>query len=481
MSTLKKLASQSATYGLSTIVGRFLNYLLVPLYTNVFTTGEYGVVTELYSYVAFLAVLFTYGMETAFFRFASKHKEEFKSWYSTAFYSLLFSSLGFGLLLLIFIQPISGLIGYETHHDYLWLFFGVLFFDTLAAIPFARLRLNNRPFRFAGIKLAGILINIFLNVFFLFPLLNQAPQANTEEGVLWVFRANFLSSAAVFVLLFNLLPRYSDGRKDKWKILFAFGWPLLPAGLAGMVNETFDRILLKHLLPAETAMQDVGIYGACYKVSIIMTIFIQTYRMAAEPFFFSHAGQDDFRKLNARATSFFVFFCGLIFSGTLLFMDQIQYFIGKDFRSGLHIVPILLMANWCLGMYYSASVWYKMAEKTMAGAWLSAIGAVVTLVANFILIPVLGFEGSAWATLLCYASMLLISLVWGQREFPIPYEWKKLLFYVLLALLVVYLSGFYAHWSPMAKTGMNLLMLAFYFLPVLWAERTQLRSLLKRK
>ena len=481
MSTLKKLASQSATYGLSTIVGRFLNYLLVPLYTNVFTTGEYGIVTELYSYVAFLAVLFTYGMETAFFRFASKLKEEFSAWYATSFYSLLFTSIGFGILLLVFIQPLSLAMGYENHHDYLWLFFGVLFFDTLSAIPFARLRLNNRPLQFAGIKLAGIMINIGLNVFFLFPLLSDAGHDNKAGGVLWVFWANFLSSAAVFLLLLKLIPRFSAYETQKWKVLFSFGWPLLPAGLAGMVNETFDRILLKYLLPPETAMQDVGIYGACYKISIIMTIFIQTYRMAAEPFFFSHAAQDDFKKLNARATTFFVFFCGLIFSGTLLFMDQIQYFIGRDFRAGLHIVPLLLMANWCLGVYYSASVWYKMAEKTIAGAWLSALGAIITIIANLLLIPILGFEGSAWATLICYASMMIVSLFWGQKEFPIPYEWKKMWLYLAMALLIYFLSTFYSHFSSGAKILMNLILLALYVLPVLWSERKEIRGFLRKK
>jgi O-antigen/teichoic acid export membrane protein len=481
LSTLKKLAGQSATYGLSTILGRFLNYLLVPVYTNVFSPGEYGVVTELYSYSAFLAVLFTYGMETAFFRFASKHKDDFTAYYATAFYSLLFSSMAMGLLLFVFIQPLSALMGYEQHHDYLYLFFGILFFDTLTAIPFARLRLENKPLAFAGIKLTVIFSNILLNLFFLFPFADYAGLNVHEHGVLWVFLANGISSLAGLLLLLKYLPAFSNFAKDKWTMLFRYGWPMLPAGLAGMVNETLDRILLKYLLPSDTAMHDVGIYGACYKVSIIMTIFIQTYRMAAEPFFFSHAGQADFKSLNAKATRFFVLFCGLIFCGTLLFMDQVQYFIGEDFRSGLHIVPILLLANWCLGVYYSSSVWYKMSEKTAAGAWISAAGALVTIVFNLLLIPVLGFVGSAWATLICYASMMLISFLWGQKEFPIPYQWTKMLLYLLLALGVYFISGLYAHWTVLPKILMNLLLLALYLLPVLWSERLEIKGLLRKK
>jgi len=481
LSSIKKLVSQSATYGLSAIIGRFLNYLLVPLYTNIFSPDEYGVVTELYSYAAFLGVLFTYGMETAFFRFASQKKNEFNGFYATAFFSLLFSSIAFGLLLYLFIGPLSLAMGYENHQDYLWLFFGMLFFDTMVAIPFARLRLENKPLKFAAIKLANIFINISLNLFLLFPFAKTSGLSIHEYGIFWVFLANFFGSMATFLFLFKLVPQWKDFDVKRFQLLFKYGWPLLLAGLAGMVNETIDRILLKNLLPPETAMHDVGIYGACYKVSIIMTIFIQTYRMAAEPFFFSQATNKDLQLLNAKATFYFVVFCGFTFCSTMLFMDQVQYFIGKDFRSGLHIVPILLMANLFLGLYYSSSVWYKLAEKTMAGAWLSGLGAIITLTANFLLIPILGFEGSAWATFLCYASMTVVSFLWGHKVFPIPYFWMKMLFFLALALVLFIVSNFYAHWSSFNKIFMNVVLLSLYLGAFLWFEKAYFRSIFNRK
>lgn len=461
MNYIRKLAGQTAVYGLSSIVGRLLNYLLVPLFTRVFTRGEYGVVTEMYAYVAFFIVILTYGMETSFFRFSeSENKTKV---YHTTLSSLLISTAVFLLLSLGFSSNIASVIQTQGHDYQLyiqWLAV-ILAFDALTAIPFARLRQQNRPLRFALVKLSGIVINIGLNLFFIFHCLRLWELGERDFfgksffdpsiGVGYIFIANLISSGITLLLL---LPEWRGFRfqfnKKLWNKMIRYSWPLLIFGLAGIVNETIDRVMLKYLLPHErgTNMEMLGIYGACYKISILMTIFIQAFRYAAEPFFFAQSKLEDAREKYAAVMKYFIILSWIIFLGVIFNLPWIKYFIGTDFREGLFIVPILLLANLFLGVFYNLSVWYKLTDKTKFGALISIAGAGLTILLNWLLIPKIGYEGAAWATLACYAFMTILSLIAGRRYYPIPYPWKRIGIYSLTAGLLYLLSLF-------TETGIN--------------------------
>lgn len=447
---LGKLVGQTAVYGLSTVVGRLLNYLLVPLYTYQFTDpADFGVVTEFYAYASLLNVLLTYGMETAFFNFSAKRGRN-PAVYSTALLSLGLSSALFLAFLTLNAQPLADALRYPEHPQYVLWMAWVIGLDALTAIPFARLREQQRAVRFALLKTLNILVNIGGNLLFL-GLGKWAFESDTvpawlgwaatlydpQIGIGYVFIANLVASAATLLLL---APEFLQARARPelalWRQMLVYALPLLLAGLAGMVNETMDRILLKHLLPAQVAMQQLGIYGACYKISILMSIFIQAFRYAAEPFFFAQYRQADARELYALVMRWFVIACSFIFLAVMANIAWVQYFVGASYREGLAVVPILLLANLCLGVFFNLSIWYKLTEQTRFGTYLALWGAALTLVLNFWWIPRLGYMGAAWATLICYASMALLSYLLGQKHFPVPYDLGRLLGYPLLAVLL---------------------------------------------
>lgn len=455
MNPLKKLAGQTAMYGLSTIVGRLLNYLLVPLYTYQFADPrEYGIVTEFYAYLAFLNVVLTYGMETALFNFAAK-RDDAATVSATARWSLMLTTLLFLGLGLWFAQPIAELLNYPDHADYVVWTVWILALDALSAIPFAQLRQRQRAGRFAGLKTFNILINIAGNVAFIGVAKWAYDHAlggwwtyaaclyDPDIGIGYVFLANMRASA---VTLMTLTPEIvSDGFRfdlQLWRRMLKYGLPLLIAGLAGMVNETMSRILLKYLLPADQAMTQLGIFGACYKLSILMSIFIQAYRYAAEPFFFSLYREKDSKALYALTMNWFVIACTVIFLGVMMNLSWIQYFVGAKYREGLDVVPILLMANLCLGVFFNLSIWYKLTEQTRFGTYLTLWGAAVTLALNIWWIPEFGYLGSAWATLACYGSMALLSYLLGQRYFTVRYDVPRLIGYPALALMLAMASGY---------------------------------------
>ncbi|MGI8893899.1 MAG: lipopolysaccharide biosynthesis protein, partial [Bacteroidia bacterium] len=355
MAHIKKLAGQTAIYGLSSVLGRLLNYLLVPIYTRIFVPEEYGVVTEFYAYVTFFLILFTYGMETAYFRFTSSKENDEDKIYSTSVFSLFGSSLIFSAILAFFSQHIATAIGYPDHSEYITWFAIILAADAVTSIPFGRLRRENKAKRFAAIKLFTIGVNILLNLFFLLvcPWLYNNGYAeliefiyNPSIGVGYVFISNLLSSLATVILL---LPEFRKVElnfdKSLWKEMLVYAFPLVIAGFAGMINETLDRILLKYLLP-ETAnpLAQLGIYGANYKLAIFMTLFIQAYRYAAEPFFFAQSESKDRDKVYAEVMNYFVLTGSIIYVGIIIYLDVFKYFIGKEYHGGLHIVPILLLA-----------------------------------------------------------------------------------------------------------------------------------------
>jgi len=450
VSSIKQLAGQTAVYGLSSIIGRLLNYLLVPFYTRIFMAQEYGVVSELFAWVSFLAVLYTYGMETSFFHFANKSHGT-RRVYNTGITSLLISSVLLSGMAILFSGSIADTLDYGKHPEYITWFALIILFDTLTTLPFALLRKENKALRFATIRLVNIVINIFFNVFFLV----LCPAWMKEEGLMhaiaslvyspttgvgYVFISNLLASA---ITLLILLPQFKGVRlqidKPLLKEMLIYGFPLLIAGMAGMVNETLDRAVYKFLAPdASKAMYELGIYSACYKLSIIMTLFIQTFRYAAEPFFFSHYAADGSKMVYARVMNYFVITCSFIFLLVMLFMDIFKLFIGEAFRSGLHVVPVLLMANLCLGIFYNLSIWYKLTGQTRYGAAFSITGAIITIVLLFVLVPRFGYTGAAWATLICYASMMLMSYFTGQKNYPIPYDVRKMILYPVMGLLIYY-------------------------------------------
>lgn len=449
MSALKKLAGQTAVYGLSTIVGRLLNYLLVPLYTYQFADPrDFGVNTEFYAYASFLNVVLTHGMETAFFNYSAKRQDQ-PAVFATALFSLLLAALLFLAAVLWWADSIAALLRYPGHTDYVVWMAWTISLDALAAIPFAKLRQQSRAARFAVIKTFNIVINIIGNVFFI-GLAKWAYETGAggwlgwsgklydpTVGIGYAFLANLIASATTLVLL---APEFFAARSWPnfllWRRMLGYGMPLLVAGLAGMVNETLSRVLLKYLLPEEKAMEQLGIFGACYKISILMSIFIQAFRYAAEPFFFAHHRQQDARELYALVMRWFVIACSGIFLLVMMNMAWVQYFVGAKYRTGLDVAPILLMANLCLGVFFNLSIWYKLTEQTGFGTYLTLWGAAVTLALNFYWIPRFGYIGSAWATLACYGSMALWSYLLGRKFYPVGYDLKRMFGYPLLAVLL---------------------------------------------
>ncbi len=443
MSSIKKLASQTAVYGLSSIVGRLLGYLLVPLYTNAFLPAQYGVVTELYAYVSFFAVIMTYGMETAFFRYSEKEEFHSNQVYTTALLSILGSTTVFLIIGSVFYKHLADALSYSDHTWYILCFVSIIAIDAVTAIPFAKLRAENKAVKFVTIRLINIFVNIGLNLFFivLCPYLYQknitwiAHFYNPQIGVGYIFISNFVASITSLILLLPEFKIEFSFDKILWKELIRYALPLLFVGLAGMVNETADRVMLKYFLPAgSNVMAETGIYGACYKISIIMTIFIQTFRYAAEPFFFSQAKKSEATQLYADVMKYFVIACSIIFLTTLLYLDIVKFFVGKNYWSGLSIVPILLLANWFLGIYFNLTIWYKLTNKTSYGAGISLFGAILTIVFNIILIPKLGYYGAALTTLFCYTGMMLISYFQGQKYYPINYDIKRIITYILMPI-----------------------------------------------
>jgi len=437
---IKKLAGQTAIYGLCSMAPRFLNYLLVPLHTGIFDKAEYGVITELYAYVTFLVILLTYGMETGFFRF-SQNADKNKV-YGTTFISLVSTSILFIVAVTLFAHPLAAKMNYADHPEYLIWFAWILGLDAISAIPFARFRLDERPLRFAFFKLSNVIINVLFNLFFLWFCPRHADSGwvqkiyNPEIGVGYVFVANLIASATTIILLLPEIFRYKVRFEfGLWKHIIAYSLPLMAAGLAGATNEVIDRILLKYRLPESTnPMEQLGVYGANIKIAVLMTLFIQMFRYAAEPFFFNNAKEKNSRETIAIVMKYFVVFCLMIFLGVTFYIDIIKYFIDSKHWEGLGVVPIVLLAFMCLGIYYNLSIWFKLNNQTKYGLMIASIGAVICITGNWLLIPVWGYYASAWMHLVCYMVMIAITWWLGRRHYPIPYPLKRIALYVAIAL-----------------------------------------------
>ena len=461
MSVARKLASQAAIYGVSSIAGRVLTYFLVPVYTGRFAPAEYGVVTDLYAYVAFFNVLYTYGLETAYFRFANRPGTNRARLYSQVLSLLLLSSAALSGALILLATPITEALGYPGQERYIGWLAVILAIDSVVSVPFARLRLENQARKFAGIRLTNILVNVGLSLFFLvlcpnilagkyLPQLQPLVAAvyNPQLGVGYVFLVNLLANALYVPLLWRELTDFRF-RFDGSGIapLWHYGYPIMIMGLAGMVNEMLSRLLLKHWLPegfypGQSNLAALGVFGACYKLSIFMQLVIQAFRYAAEPFFFAQSNEKNSPATFALVLKWFTLCCALIFVGVSLNLEWLgELFLQRpEYREGLVVVPILLLANLFLGVYYNLSVWFKLTDKTYYGTTISLGGAVLTVALNFLLIPVLGYLGSALATLACYFMMAVVCWWLGERHFPVPYPVARLGVWLTVAVGAVALG-----------------------------------------
>ena len=472
MNPLKQLAGQTAIYGLPSILGRILNYLLVPLYTRVLNPGEFGDFSVMYSYSGILIVIITFGMETAFFRYASKHNNNPRV-YSTTFLSVFAVAALFIVLTQWFASPLAALIDYAEHPEYVRWFGWIIGIDALVSIPFAYLRQLGKAKKFALVRMTNVVVNIFFNLFFIILC--------DENLISYVFISNIIASVSVLLFLFpEIIKGFGKFDVAIWKKLMGFGIPMLFVGLSGNINENIDRLMLRYMLPEGIAEAQVGIYSACYKISILMALFTQAYRYAAEPFFFNYAKNKDSKDVYATLLNYFVIVVCAVFLITMLFLDVIILVIGKDFREGEAVIPVLMMALLFLGVYYNLSVWYKLSDKTLYGAVISFIGAVITIVVNFVTIPFFGFIGSAWATFACYASMMVISYFWGQKYFPVNYNLKKFCIYVGSALLIYFTSLLFGRLNLYIHLTINAFLFFLFILIACRVEKTSLAIVLRK-
>lgn len=450
MAGLKSLAKDTAIYGVSSIVGRFLNYLLVPIYTISMpaSTGGYGVITNMYAITALLLVLLTCGMETGFFRFANKGEEDPVRVYSTTLLTVGAISLSFLAVCLLFLKPIAGVMGYEEYPWYLGVMLIVIVMDAIQAIPFAYLRYKKRPIKFAALKMLYIFASIILNiVYFVF-------MKGTDVGA--AFLINLVCTSLVMVCLISELRgfRYVLDR-DLMKRMFRYSFPILILGIAGILNQVVDKIIFPFVYPdpVEADVQ-LGIYGATSKIAMIMAMFTQAFRFAYEPFVFGKSKDKDNRQMYAQAMKFFIIFTLLAFLAVMFYLDILRYVIGRDYWEGLKVVPIVMVAEMFMGVYFNLSFWYKLTDETKWGAYFSLTACTIVILMNIFLIPVYGYMACAWAGFTGYAVAMLLSYFVGQKKYPIAYDLKSIGGYVLLAM-VIYAAG---EWIPVDNTLLRLLL-----------------------
>lgn len=492
LSVYKNLFKQTVIYGLATVVPRMMSFFLVPLYTELLPKAEYGKVTVIFAYMIFFNVILAYGMETAFFRFYNKEADK-KNVIQTAMVSLFWTSilfLGMGLIGRSFLAEMSGIpVEYVTYT--IW----ILVLDALVIIPFSKLRALQRPIFYAAIKIGNVAINLILNIFFLIYLPKLAtPNPDDFFSLLYVedfqigyiFISLIISSLATFLVL---LPDYFKVKWQfdvvLWKQMMRYGWPILFAGLAFAVNEQFDKILLGKLLPPDVADAEVGVYSACYKLGLFMVLYRTAYTLGIEPFFFSHSGNENATQTYATITKYFVIFGSFIQLAVIIFADIFKELMIRDasYWEAMKVVPLIILANFFLGIYTNLSVWYKLIDKTYIGAYISLIGAGVTLALNFLLIPIMerkghnGYMGSAIATIAAYGSMMAISYYMGKKQYPIPYDMKKIGGYLGLSTLFSVISFYYFRENYWVGIPLLVAFLGFIY----YNEKETLNKIIRRK
>ena len=431
---MKSLAKDTAIYGLSSIIGKFLNYLLVPLYTYALArTADYGIVTNLYAWTALLLVLLTYGMETGFFRFANREDYDAPSVYKTAYWTLFSTSALFALMVILFRHPIANVLGYSDHSEFVAMMFAVVAVDAFACIPFSYLRYKKRPIVFAALKLLFVVLNIAFNLLFLVVL--------GKNDVYYVFLSNVLATLIqTLCLLPFCLPKGGHFSWPTLREMLRYSLPLLVLGIAGIMNQTLDRILFPYLYTGADAQAQLGIYGACFKVAMVMMMFTQAFRYAYEPFVFAKHKDRQSVEAYADAMKYYIIFSYLILLGVIFYLDIFRYIISSAYWEGLKIVPVVLWTYVFQGVYFNLSFWYKLTDETKWGAYFSLIGLVITLVLQIVGVPLIGYWASCGSSLVCYLVIMLLSYFIGQRKAPIPYDLLSIGQYtaLTLGLLAVY-------------------------------------------
>jgi O-antigen/teichoic acid export membrane protein len=495
LSTAKKFAGQTAVYGVSTIAGRVLSFFLTPVYTHAYATAVYGILTTMFSYASMLNAVMAFGMETTFFRYLNKYPNDKQKVYNNAFTTVFFITIVFLLLTLPFIGHIANFIrvGQEQSGSdferFTIYFIAILVIDAWCVIPFAKLRGENRPGRYGLIKLINVFLFVGLNLLFIWVIPfwirhNLAGTAwinswYTKGWIGYVFVANLISSSLTLVLLLPelLKVRFKIDRRIIGE-MFVYSWPILIANLSFIVNENLDKVLLGKLLPAKVSAHEVGIYGACAKISLFLSIFIQAFRLGAEPFFFSHAKNKNAGNTYARIMDYFVIAVCIIFAGLITNIEIFKYFIpNKHYWVGLPVVPPLVFGYVGLGIYMNLSVWYKLSDQTKYGLYISGVGAILTIIINVVFIPKYSYMASAWASLIAYASMMVLSYIWGQKNYPIPYNLKKNLAYIISSLIIVYLSFYVFNRNIFVGDSMLLI----FILAAIYFDGKEFKTILTRK
>ncbi|MNK18515.1 Polysaccharide biosynthesis protein [compost metagenome] len=494
MSVLKKFLGQTAVYGISTVFSRLFNFILTPIYTGKFAAGTYGIFTTMYAYASMINAVLAFGMESTYFRYLNKHEDKKQEVYNNSFLCIAFISILFLISGLVLSNPISGYLTDDPkqlsdYKTYVQLFIGILFIDAICVIPFAKLRADNKAFKYSVIKFLNIGCFVGFNLVFIYiiPLVikHQWPLATWLESwyrgvwVGYVFVANLIASLVTFVLLLpEFLKLQLKFDKELFGKMFSYSWPILVANLSFIVNENLDKIVLSQLLPDKIADHEVGIYGAVCKIAIFISIFITAFRLGAEPFFFSHAKNANAKKTYATILHYFVIALALLFVGLIANIEILKYFIRKsEYWVGLPAVPYLLFGYVCLGVYMNLSIWYRLSDQTRFGLYISIVGAVITIVMNFVLIPRYSYMGSAWVSMLAYFVMMVISYVLGQKYYPIPYDLKRIIAYLLVSVVLVVLS----FWVFNRNIYIGNALLLSFLAAIIYFEKDQLKLILKKR
>ena len=476
MANLKTLFKDTALYGMSSIVGRFLNYLLVPLYTAKIaaSSGGYGGITNVYAYTALLLVILTFGMETTFFRFVNKEGANPMRTYSTVLIMVGSVALLFVALVLVFINPVSSFMGYSAHEEYVAVMAACVAIDAFQCIPFAYLRYKHRPWKFVALKMLFIVLNITLNIvyFVVLPAMYSNPSTHgfaasvydPNVGVGYVFRLNLFCTAIITFFFWKELTGF------RWvfdKILFrkmlSYSWPILLLGITGILNQTADKILFPIVSPGAEGHVQLGIYGAAAKIAMIMAMITQAFRYAYEPFVFGSAKEKGSRDTYAKAMKYFIIFTLLAYLVVVGYLDVLKYIIGRDYWEGLKVVPVVMAAEIMMGVYFNLSFWYKLIDKTIYGAWFSGVGCVVLVLINVILIPKFGYMACAWAGVAGYGTAMLLSYFVGQKKYPINYPLKSITVYICIAALFTAIMLYTPQSLPKAlRLGINTLLIILF-------------------
>jgi O-antigen/teichoic acid export membrane protein len=478
MNEVRKLAGQTLIYGLGTIIPRFLNYaIMTPFYTRIFSdnTSAYGVITELYAWMVLLLVILTYGMETGFFRFSQKSQDPEKV-YSTALISLLVTSVLFVLVVNVFITPVSALMKYENNHDYIRMFAGIVAIDAFSSIPFARLRRENKPLQFSVIKIVNVLVTIGIVIF----LLKIAPGIwekstgwfrnvyNPDDKVGYVFLANLIGSGATLALLLPVILktkfRFDTGL---WYRMVSYSYPLLLAGLSGSINDALDKIILRRMIGEADGLSVVGKYGAGYKIGVLMALFIQMFRFAAEPFFFERAKAADAKETYAYIMKYFIIVMLVVFIGINLYISLFQYIIDFNYREAIVVVPIISMGYLLYGIYINHSIWYKLNDLTIYAVYITFAGALITVLVNVIFIPAYGYMASAWAHIASYGAMIILSFIFAEKKYKVDYNMKQYIPYFLMATGMVAFAQYFSYPGLASELVINTVLIVSF---IVYAE-----------